>query len=221
MFETDRLNKVVRLMFTSFIEVYASSKVFVKTKNQELLLIDKYTVWAKRMVELQLRAYRVRYGFDWVVVRPCNIYGLGDNFSCKFTVMISSFMMRINRKNKLVLIWEDVSAIRDFEYIRDVAVGVIQGLCYNSTVHFINIWSSVRHSIRQFLETKLEFMTFNYKFDATNLFGSYRQVMDFHRELEWIEYEPQTILSKELGVQWLQENLDKYLIKKIALINKF
>ena len=36
--------------------------------------------YAKRMLEVQSRAYREQYGCNFVTVIPCNIYGPNDNF---------------------------------------------------------------------------------------------------------------------------------------------
>lgn len=214
--EAARRNKVEKLVYTSSIGAYASAEVFVETENREGPPMDMFPGWAKRMAELQLQAYRQQYGLDWAVVRPCNVYGPGDNFDPNNAMVIPTLMMRIHRGENPVVVWGDGSAIRDFAYTRDVAMGTIQALYYGTRGDFVNLGSGVGYSIRQLVETLREFLDFNYEFDATKPSGFPRRVMDISRAQEWIHYEPQTSLRQGLEEtwNWFQQNLDEYLRKQ-------
>lgn len=214
--EAARRNQVQKLVYTSSIGAYASAEVFVETENREGPPMDMFPGWAKRMAELQLQAYRQQYGLDWAVVRPCNVYGPGDNFDPNNAMVIPTLMMRIHRGENPVVVWGDGSAIRDFAYTRDVAMGTIQALYYGTRGDFVNLGSGVGYSIRQLVETLREFLDFNYDFDASKPAGFPRRVMDISRAREWIHYDPQTSLRQGLEEtwNWFQQNQDEYLRKQ-------
>jgi len=214
--EAARRNQVQKLVYTSSIGAYASAEVFVETENREGPPMDMFPGWAKRMAELQLQSYRQQYGLDWAVVRPCNVYGPGDNFDPNNAMVIPTLMMRIHRGENPVVVWGDGSAIRDFAHTRDVAMGTIQALYYGTRGDFVNLGSGVGYSIRQLVETLGEFLDFNYEFDASKPAGFPRRVMDISRAREWIHYEPQTSLRQGLEEtwNWFQQNQDEYLRKQ-------
>ena len=85
------------------------------------------------MAEMQIVAYRIQYGLEnYSVIRPCNVYGPGDNFDPENAMVIPSLMYRILSKENPVVVWGDGSAVRDFAFSRDVAEGVILAL-YHGT----------------------------------------------------------------------------------------
>lgn len=214
--EAARRNKVQKLVYTSSIGAYADAEVFVETENRDGPPMDMFPGWAKRMAELQIQAYKQQYGLDWSVVRPCNVYGPGDNFDPENAMVIPTLMMRIHRGENPVVVWGDGSAIRDFAYSRDVALGTIQALHYGTRGDFVNLGSGEGYSIRQLVETLREFLDFEYKFDVTKPSGFPRRVMDIARAREWIHYNPQTTLREGLEEtwNWFQKNQDEYLRKQ-------
>ena len=81
------------------------------------------------MAELQINAYAKQYWLNsYSIVRPCNVYGPGDNFDPKNAMVIPTLMQRIFNKENPVTVWGDGSAIRDFAYSSDVAKGTILAL---------------------------------------------------------------------------------------------
>lgn len=214
--EAARRNKVQKLVYTSSIGAYADAEVFVETENRDGPPMDMFPGWAKRMAELQIQAYKQQYGLDWSVVRPCNVYGPGDNFDPENAMVIPTLMMRIHRGENPVVVWGDGSAIRDFAYSRDVALGTIQALHYGTRGDFVNLGSGQGYSIRQLVETLRDFLDFEYKFDVSKPSGFPRRVMDIGRAREWIHYNPQTTLRQGLEEtwNWFQKNQDEYLRKQ-------
>jgi len=214
--EAARRNGVSRLVYTSSIGAYASAEIFVETENRDGPPMDMFPGWAKRMAELQLQAYREQYGLDWAVVRPCNVYGPGDNFDPDNAMVIPTLMMRIHRGERPVVVWGDGSAIRDFAYSRDVAMGTILALYHGTRGDFVNLGSGVGYSIRQLVETLREFIDFDFAFDATKPAGFPRRVLDTTRAREWIGYKPATSLRQGLEEtwNWFQQNREEYLSKQ-------
>ncbi len=215
--EACRLNKVRRVVYTSSIGAYASAEVFREDENLEGPPMDMFPGWAKRMAELQIQAYRVQYGMDnFSVVRPCNVYGPGDNFDPQNAMVIPSLMYRIHRKEDPVVVWGDGSAVRDFAYSRDVAEGTILALHHGTRGQFVNLGGGRGHSIRELVETLRQFLDFRYEFDASKPAGFPKRVMDITLARKLIDYNPTTSLLDGLKEtwDWFTKHQDEYLQKK-------
>ncbi len=214
--EAARINNVDKLVYTSSIGAYGSAEIFKETKDLDKEPMDKYPGWAKRMAELQIKAYREEYGLDWSIVRPCNVYGPGDNFDPRNAMVIPSLMMKVMRGDDPVKVWGDGSAIRDFAYSTDIAKGIIQALVYGTRGEFVNLGSGEGVSIRQLVETLYKVQNFNYEFDISKPSGFPKRIMDITRAKEWIRYKPQTTLYDGLRKtwNWFMENKDEYLSRK-------
>lgn len=216
--EAARINGARKVVYTSTIGTYASHEVF-REDDYDLLTppMDMFPGWAKRMAEMQCQAYYEQYGTDrFAVVRPCNVYGPGDNFDPDNAMVIPTLMMRIARQEDPVLIWGDGTAVRDFLYSADAAEGVLRALHFGTRGSFVNLGSGLGYTVRELVETLRSFLTFNYQFDTTKPAGFPRRVMDMSRAREWIGFEAQTSLRDGLEKtwQWFQENRDEYLSRK-------
>jgi GDP-L-fucose synthase len=214
--EASRRNGVKKLVYTSSIGAYSSAEIFEETMGEVGNPMDMYPGWAKRMAELQIRAYAEEYGVEWSVVRPCNVYGPGDNFDPNNAMVIPSLMMRISNGENPLRVWGDGSAVRDFAFSRDVALGTIQALMHGTRGSFINLGSGVGYSIKELVETLNQVVPFKYEFDVTKSGGFPHRVMNIDRAREWVGYEPQTSLLEGLREtwDWFQKNKDEYLLKK-------
>mgnify|MGYP000023270023 CR=1 FL=1 len=167
--EACRINKVKRLVYTSSIGAYSSMSVFKEeSANIEKSPMDMYPGWAKRMAELQIISYKKQYKLkNYFVVRPCNVYGPGDNFDPKNAMVIPTLIRRIYRKENPVVIWGDGSAIRDFAFSDDVADGVINTLIYGTGKYdFLNLGGGRGYKIKDLVKALRSFLNFNYKFDT-------------------------------------------------------
>jgi GDP-L-fucose synthase len=80
--------------------------------------------YAKRMLEVQSRAYRDQYGCNFVTVIPCNIYGPYDNFDLESSHVIPALIRKCDHaiENKCeFVIWGSGNPWREFIYVGDVA----------------------------------------------------------------------------------------------------
>jgi len=215
--EAARLNNVEKLVYTSSIGAYASAEVFKEGDNSEGPPMDMFPGWAKRMAELQIQAYKTQYGLtNFSIVRPCNVYGPGDNFDPENAMVIPSLMHRIYHKEDPVVVWGDGTAVRDFAFSRDVAEGVILALHYGTDGGFVNLGSGKGYSIKELVETLASFLDFNYEFDTTKPAGFPKRVMDISLAKKMIHYNPSTSLKDGLQEtwSWFIKNQDEYLKKK-------
>lgn len=220
--EAARRNGVKKLVYTSSIGAYASAEVFVETDGHLGEPMDTYPGWAKRIAETQIQAYKKEYGLDWAVVRPCNVYGPGDNFDPNNAMVIPSLMMKIRRGDDPVVVWGDGSSVRDFAYSEDVAEGIVKAAELGTRGSFVNLASGRGYSISELVSTLQEFIPFNAEFDATKPSGFPKRVMDISRAKEWLGYSPKTSLREGLEKtwNWFIENEHEYLLKKNYFLDK-
>ena len=219
MLEAARINEVEKVVYTSSVGAYHDAEVLRESEgHEEKPPMDMYPGWAKRMGELQVRAYRIQYGLDsFSIVRPCSVYGPGDNFDPENAMVIPSLMSRIRRGEDPLVVWGDGSAIRDFAYSEDVAEGVILALHHGTGSGFVNLGSGAGYSIKELVETLNSFITFSYRFDSARPSGFPRRVMDISLAKKMIGYRPKTSLLEGLKRTWgwYIENQDEHL-KKVS-----
>jgi len=218
MLEACRINNVQKVVYTSSIGAYGSAEIFKEAKTLETEPpMDMFPGWAKRMAEMQVQAYRIQYGLEnFAVVRPCNVYGPGDNFDPQNAMVIPSLMYRIYNGEDPLVVWGDGSAIRDFAYSRDVAEGVILALHYGTQYPYVNLGSGQGYTIRELVETLNKFIPFNYRFDDTKSSGFPKRVMDISLARKMLGYNPTTSLLEGLQQtwEWFLNNQEEHLSKK-------
>jgi len=216
--EACRINKVARVVYTSSIGAYASAEIFKESENEDGPPMDFYAGWAKRMAEFQIKAYRIQYGMkNFSVVRPCNVYGPGDNFDPDNAMVIPSLMYRIKNGERPLKVWGNGQTIRDFAFSRDVAEGVILTLYYGTGDYpYLNLGSGIGITIKQLVETLRSFIDFEYEFDVTKSSGFPKRVMDISLAKKIIHYNPSTKLVDGLKItwEWFCSNPNEYLKKK-------
>lgn len=219
--EACRRNEIKKVVYTSSIGAYPSAEVFKEPDKFDPGLepppMDMFPGWAKRMGEMQILAYKKQYGMtNMAIVRPCNVYGPGDNFDPDNAMVIPSLMARIANGENPISVWGDGSAIRDFAYSEDVAIGVIQALLYGTNGEFVNLGSGKGYSIRELVETLNQVVDFEYEFDTTKPSGFPKRVMSIEKAREQINYDPQTSLRKGLKAtwEWFLSNRNEYLNRK-------
>ena len=216
--EACRVNGVQKVVYTSSIGAYGSAEVFRESETSETEPpMDMFPGWAKRMAEMQIQAYRIQYGLEnFAVVRPCNVYGPGDNFDPSNAMVIPSLMYRIYHKEDPLVVWGDGAAVRDFAYSEDVAEGVILALYHGTEGRYVNLGSGRGCSIKELVETLNGFLSFDYRFDTTKSSGFPKRVMDISLARKMLGYDPGTSLLEGLKKtwEWYVSNQDEYLKRK-------
>jgi GDP-L-fucose synthase len=81
--------------------------------------------YAKRMLEVQSRAYRQQFGCNFITVIPNNLYGPNDNYDLEsghvIPALIRKFYEAKVSKTGVVTLWGDGTPIREFTFARDAA----------------------------------------------------------------------------------------------------
>jgi len=146
---------------------------------------DAYA-YAKRMADIQIRAYREQYGVKYTSVIPTNIYGPNDNFDIKNGHVIPSLIHKcyLARENKTDLqIWGSGTPLREFIFSKDVAelaTWVVDN--YDDSEPLI-LSTSEEISIKDVVDIITENMNFkgNVIIDKTKPEGQFRKPSDYSK----------------------------------------
>ena len=122
--------------------------------------------YAKRMADVQIRAFNQQYGTKYFSVIPCNVYGPNDNFSLEVGHVIPMLIHKcyLAKKNRKTFeVWGDGTPLREFVYSKDVA-NIVDLLIqkYTGTEPVI-ISNPTEYSIKQVVDLIVEYMGFKGK----------------------------------------------------------
>lgn len=122
--------------------------------------------YAKRMADVQIRAFNQQYGTQYFSVIPCNVYGPNDNYSLEVGHVIPMLIHKcyLAKKNRKTFeVWGDGTPLREFVYSKDVA-NIVDLLIqkYTGTEPVI-ISNPTEYSIKQVVDLIVEYMGFKGK----------------------------------------------------------
>ncbi len=143
---------------------------------------DAYA-YAKRMADVQIRAYKEQYGLNYKSVIPCNIYGPNDNYDIVNGHVLPSLIHKcfLAKKNKTPLtIWGSGKPLREFIFSKDVAK-LTEWVLYNYNENEpIILSTSEEISIKDVVDMIIEIMNFKGEviFDSTKPDGQFRKPSD-------------------------------------------
>ena len=143
---------------------------------------DAYA-YAKRMTDIQIRAYKEQYGLNYKSVIPSNIYGPNDNYDIINGHVLPSLIHKcyLARENKTPLsIWGSGKPLREFIFSKDVAK-LTEWVLHNYNENEpIILSTSEEVSIKQVVEIVVELMNFKGEviFDSSKPDGQYRKPSD-------------------------------------------
>lgn len=143
---------------------------------------DAYA-YAKRMTDIQIRAYKEQYGLNYKSVIPTNIYGPNDNYDIKNGHVIPSLIHKcyLARENKTDFeIWGTGKPLREFIFSRDVAKLTEWVLENYEEDEPIILSTSDEISIKDVVDIVIELMNYkgNVIWDNTKPDGQYRKPSD-------------------------------------------
>jgi GDP-L-fucose synthase len=112
---------------------------------------------AKKMLLVQLQAYRQQYAFNGIYLLPVNLYGPGDNFDSVTSHVIPALIRKcIEAKEQgaeSIVVWGDGSPTREFLYVEDAAVGIILATERYDKTEPVNLGSAFEISIKDLVQT--------------------------------------------------------------------
>ncbi|MCW3983689.1 MAG: NAD-dependent epimerase/dehydratase family protein [Candidatus Bathyarchaeota archaeon] len=149
-------NNVQKFVFTSSMAVYGSQQ---PPFSEEMLPMpeDPYGC-GKAYCENMLKIFAHTYDFDFVIIRPHNVYGPRQNIADPFRNVLGIWINRI-MKNKEPYIFGDGKQERAFSYIGDVAPAIANaGLESKANGETINVGSDEVTSINDACQVVLKAM---------------------------------------------------------------
>ena len=171
--------------------------------------------YAKRMLDIQSRAYREQYGVNYVSVIPTNIYGPRDNFDLKNghvmpMLMHKCYLAKLN--NTALNVWGTGNALREFIYSEDVGKLTEWALNNYEEIEPIILSPSEEITIGYMVDLIVENMNFkgNVVFDKDKPEGQFRKPSDNSKLKSYLPDFKFT--SIEVGikntVEWFIENYE-------------
>ena len=126
---------------------------------------DAYA-YAKRMTDVQIRAYREQYGLKYVSVIPTNIYGQNDLFDLENGHVVPSLIHRCflaRERGENLEVWGTGKPLREFIFAQDVARLTEWAIENYDEAEPIFFSTSEETSIKELVEMIVELLNFKNK----------------------------------------------------------
>lgn len=142
---------------------------------------------AKKMLLVQLQAYRQQYGFEGVYLLLVNLYGPGDNFdpqtSHVIPALITKCVTAVEHGADSIVCWGSGDASREFLYVEDAAAGVVAAADRYAKADPVNLGSGQEILIAELVEIVAELVGFggDIIWDRTKPDGQPRRWLDTSR----------------------------------------
>ena len=170
---------------------------------------------AKKMLLVQLQAYREQYGFNGIYLIPVNLYGPGDNFdpesSHVIPALIKKFIDAQNRGDREIVAWGSGEASREFLYVDDAAEGIVLAAERYERADPINLGVGSEIKIKDLVSIIRELTGFcgNVVWDTAKPDGQPRRKLDTTLAAEHIGFTDSISLRDGLQktIDWYRENL--------------
>lgn len=169
---------------------------------------------AKKILLVQLQAYRQQYGFNGIFLLPVNLYGSGDNFNLTTShvipAMIRKFVEAKERSDSKVTLWGTGDASREFLYVEDCADGIIKAAELYNKSEPVNLGSGVSISIRDLahiIKEEIGFMG-SVEWDITKPDGQPKRQLDVTKAKKEFGFEAKTSFSEGIKktINWYLKN---------------
>jgi len=143
-------NKIKKIIFASSAAVYGNCKDLPITEESKTEPLSPYGA-SKLSAENEIKRYASEFGFDAIILRMFNVYGVGQNDL--YSGVISVFLKNI-AQNKPLVIYGDGEQTRDFVSIYDI-VQAFDHVILSNGVKTFNIASGKSVSINKLAEILL------------------------------------------------------------------
>ena len=172
--------------------------------------------YAKRMLDIQSRAYKEQYGVNYTCVIPTNIYGPDDNFNLENGHVLPALIHKCylaKKNNTDFVIWGSGKPLREFIYSEDVG-RLTEWVLHNYEEEEPIIFStSDEISIGNVAEMVVYYMGFKGKliFDDEKPDGQFRKPSDNSKLKSYLPDFKFTPIEKgiEKSVNWFIKNYEK------------
>lgn len=159
---------------------------------------------AKKLLMVQLDAYRRQYGFNGVNLLMVNLYGPGDNFDLDTSHVIPALIRKCvearQRRAPALTVWGTGTPTREFLYVDDAARAIQLALEKLETSEPVNVGSGHEISIADLAVLVAQKTGFRgrIEFDASKPDGQPRRCLDTSRARELLGFTARTGLAEGL-----------------------
>ncbi len=167
---------------------------------------------AKKMMLVQLQAYRQQYGMDGIFLLPVNLYGPRDNFDLETSHVIPAMIHKMvagRDEGAPVVLWGDGSPTREFLYVEDAARGIVSAAERYDGPEPVNLGSAMEISIADLagLIAKHVGYTGPIEWDTSKPNGQPRRKLDVSRAAEYFGWRAEVDFDEgvERTVRWWEE----------------
>ncbi len=183
---------------------------------------DAYA-YAKRILEVQCRAYREQYGCDFVCVIPTNIYGKFDNFNLDDSHVIPALIYKcyIAKKSlKPFIVSGSGTPLRQFIYSEDLAKLILWVLINYNQVDPIILSVGEKEEVSIGKIASLIAKEFDYEknmiFDTNLPDGQFKKTADNSKLMSIIQHYEFVTIENGIRetVKWFIDNYENNLIRK-------
>lgn len=137
--------------------------------------------YAKRCLEVQIRAYNEQYGTKYSSIIPCNLYSEHDHFEGDKAHFLSSLISKIHdakiNNKKHIQLFGSGKPLRQFMYAEDLAKAIVLSVNNNDSFCY-NVCTPENKSIKEIAETALKACNAEHlkiKWDKTKPDGQFRK----------------------------------------------
>jgi GDP-L-fucose synthase len=156
---------------------------------------------------------RQQYGCDFISAMPCNLYGLGDNFSLQNSHVLPALIRKMHeaklRGDARLTLWGTGTPLREFLHADDLASACLVLMDRYAEAGHINIGSGEELSIRELAGKVAATVGFSgqLEFDPAMPDGTPRKLMDVSR-IKGLGWSPRITLDEGIrGVYaWYQQH---------------
>ena len=151
------------MYFSSGGTVYGNRTDMTPFKETDAMAPISYYGWSKQMMENSILYVHRTAGLKYLVVRPSNPYGHGQNIHAK-QGLIAVALGKILAEEPIT-VWGDGSNVRDYIYIDDLCEAIAQLLEKDVCNTTLNIGSGVGTSINDIIASLKEVVSEEVKVD--------------------------------------------------------
>jgi GDP-L-fucose synthase len=214
MMEAARLENVERFLSVSSACVYRRTAP-VPTGEAEGFIDDPEPTnfgygWAKRVAEVQARAYAMEYPMQIAIVRPYNAYGPRDDFDWETSHVIPATIRKVFERERVV-VWGDGSQLRTFVHARDVASGMMLAIERHPQPDPINLSSDELVSVKDLvlMVRRMSGRDVPVEFDTSKPSGQAIRGADLSKAQALLGYRPQVSLEEGLAetIEWYRRHV--------------
>lgn len=168
---------------------------------------------AKKMLLVQLQAYRQEYGLNGIYVLPANLYGPGDHFDLRTSHVIPAIVRKLvdaeERGLDEVTLWGDGTPTREFLYVTDAVDGIVAAAERYESAEPVNLGTGQSVSIADLATLIAELTGYRGRivWDRQQPGGQPRRQLDISRARESFGFEARVPLAEGLRqtISWYRK----------------